>query len=344
MRSTIAKFLDRLILKRRKTPLERMFLSGVNLLRPEWLMQRRISLKDFIQKRRIAIRAPSDDDLDLYRQLQWGDTWAKYELTKAFGEMGYPVTEIEPDVVIHLYGKPTALPANAHKIVWIYSHPDTVTPDLLRRYDRIFCLSSKYTDKVCRMGFDAETMYGATAKTPGVSDIKYDVVFVGNAHADGRRDIVDDALSGLQGKTKTFDYGLKVWGRGYQYLPEKYWAGEYIDYIKLDRLYRSSLITLNDHTPAMAAEGFVAVRVFDILASGGFCISDANPGIDDIFGDTVPQYRTADELPEMIRYYMQNPEKRLSLIERGQKIALSHTWTKRAERFVGGIDANFENT
>lgn len=306
------------------------------MLRPELLKQRRASLQRLMSKRRVAILAPSDSDLDQYRRLQWGDTWAKYELTKALGGLGFPVTEIEPDVVIHLYGRPTALPAKAHKIVWIYSHPDTVTPELLRRYDRIFCLSPEFTDKVRGMGFEAKTMYGATAKEPGPSDIKYDVVFVGNAHADGRREIVDDAICG--------DYALKVWGRGYQYLPSDYWAGEYLDYIKLDQLYRSSLITLNDHTPAMAAEGFVAIRVFDILASGGFCISDANPGIDEIFGDTVPQYRTADELQDMIRYYIQNPEKRLSLMKRGRKIAMSHTWAKRAERFVGGMNATIEKS
>jgi len=309
----------------------------MRIARPGWVKQRGVSLRDLLLKRRVAIISSSDAETDLYRRLQWGDTWAKYELTKALGELGYLVTDIEsgvePDVVVHLYGKPTELPPNAYKVIWIYSHPDAVDADLLRRYDRIFCLSSRFTERVRQMGFEAETMWGATSKCPRVNDIKYDVVFVGNAHADGRRQIVDDV--------GTPDYRFRVWGRGYRYLPGHYWAGEYVDYTSLDDLYSSSLITLNDHHPDMAAEGFVAIRVFDILASGGFCISDTNSGLDEVFGDTVPQYRSANELRALIGFYIQNPDERLKLMRRGQEIALSHPWRERARQFVRGMDATF---
>jgi hypothetical protein len=334
-KTTIAQYLDRLLVKRQRTVFERVLLQGIKIARPGWIELRQTALRDFLVTRRVSIVSPSDSDPNLYRRLQWGDTWAKYELTKALGELGYVVTAVEPDVVIHLWGGPAELPSNAYKMIWIYSHPETVGVDALRSYDRIFCLSSSFAQKVQQMGFEAELMWAATSKRPRTNDIKYDVVFVGNAHANGRRQIVDDV--------GTPDYDFKVWGRGYRHLAERYWAGKYVDYTSLSDLYSSSLITLNDHTPAMTAEGFVAIRVFDILASGGFCISDANPGLGEIFGDAVPQYRSADELRALIDFYLQHPEERLKLMRCGQEIALSHSWHERAAQFMRGTDATFSD-
>jgi hypothetical protein len=329
------RYLNRLLIKRRKTLWERAVLQSVRLVRPDLVKLTRPFVRDLISKRRVAIISPADDDPDLYRRLQWGDTWAKYELTKALGELGYLVTDLEPDVVVHLYSGPAELPPRTYKIVWIYSHPEAVNADLLRRYDRIFCLSSLFAQKVQQMGFEAEVMWSATSKRPRPNNTEYDVVFVGNARGNGHRQIVDDV-----GRP---DYNFKVWGVGYCDLPERYWAGRYVDYTDLNNLYGSSLITLNDHHPAMAAAGFVAIRVFDILASGGFCISDANPGLDEIFGDSVPQYQSADELRGLIDFYLQHPDERLGLMQRGQQIALAHTWRQRALQLMQGMEATFSD-
>ena len=184
------------------------------------------------------------------------------------------------------------------------------------------------------MGFKAELMIGATAKKPLQEEIKYDIVFVGNTRFDlpYDRKIVHDV-----GETP---HNFKVWGaRWKDKLPQKYYGGQYIDNQSLDNLYASSLITLNDHHDDMSREGFVAVRVFDILASGGFCISDKNSGIEEIFGDAVPQYESARHLKELIDYYINHPDERLKLMEKGREIALSHTWQKRAEQFLKAIES-----
>jgi spore maturation protein CgeB len=88
----------------------------------------------------------------------------------------------------------------------------------------------------------------------------------------------------------------------------------------------------------MAQEGFAPVRIFDILASGGFCISEKNSGIKEIFGDTVPQYESAEHLKKLVDFYIKNPGGRLKLMERGKKIVLSHTWGKRAKQFLNTIN------
>lgn len=282
---------------------------------------------------RISIISRSDAASDLYTQLQWGDYWVKYELIKAFGEMGYTVTNVNPNIIIHLFGVPTKLPKSAYKIVWIYSHPDMVNPKVLRQYDKIFCLSSSFIRKINQMGFEAELMVGATAKRPVQREIKYDIVFVGNVRQEvhGGREIIRDI-----GETP---YNFKVWGVGWKdKLTKKHYGGQYFDNQRLEELYAPSLITLNDHHEDMSREGFVAVRIFDVLASGGFCISDKNAGIEEIFGDAVPQYESPEHLKNLIDFYINHPNERLRLMKKGKEIALSHTWKEKAEQFLKGLD------
>jgi spore maturation protein CgeB len=102
----------------------------------------------------------------------------------------------------------------------------------------------------------------------------------------------------------------------------------------LEKLYAASRITLTDHHPDMAREGFVSNKVFDILASGGFVISDNNPGIEKIFGNTVPQYESAEHLKHLVEFYLDHPGEREKLMLRGRDIALTHTYRARAVQFT----------
>jgi hypothetical protein len=283
-------------------------------------------------QKQITIIASSDGKPE-FEQVKWGDYWVKHELSEEFRKLGYTINEVNPNIIIHLLGSPIKLPKNTFNIAWIYSHPDWINPSSLKQYDKIFCLSSSFAKKIKEWGFDAELMLGATNKIPPQdSDIKYDIIFIGNTRpSQNGRKIIGDLLP--------TPHNLKIWGKGWkEILPEKYYGGEYINYLSLNKLYGSSLITLNDHHQDMAREGFVSVRVFDILASGGFCISDENSGIKEIFGDTVPQYESSEHLKELINFYINNTEKRLELMEKGRKIALSHTWNNRAKQFLNVIN------
>jgi hypothetical protein len=327
----MTKYLEQKLLKRQPNLAERSLIGAASLLCPVKLTKVKESLSEFLVNRRVAIKCVSDCGWNLYTRLQDGDYWVKYELIKAFGEMGCAVTDVQPDVVINLVGAQTRLPKNAYRIAWIYSHPDKVSEKLLGQYDKIFCLSSTFIPKINQMGYEAELMIGATAKKPVQSKIKYDVVFVGNVRdVQGGRRIVQDV-----GQTP---YNFKVWGKGWgAMLPERYFGGSYFDNQRLGELYSSSLITLNDHHEDMSREGFVAVRIFDILASGGFCISDKNAGIEEIFGDSVPQYESPQHLRELVGFYINNPDERSELMEKGREIACSHTWGQRARQFLEPI-------
>jgi len=334
MKRRIIDYLYHILPKRKRNWGEQFLIRAFSFFCPEKMEGLKKSLRELLLNQRVAITCVSDLGWNLYTRLQCGDYWIKYELTKAFGETGCVVTDVHPDVAVHLFGIPTKLPKSAYKIIWIYSHPDIVNAKLLRCYDKIFCLSSSFIPKINQMGFEAELMIGATGKKPVQSKIKYNIVFVGNTGPTrGRRRIVQDL-----GETP---YDFKVWGKGWENaLPEKYYGGSYFDNQRLGELYSSSLITLNDHHEDMSREGFVAVRIFDILASGGFCISDKNSGIEEIFGDSVPQYESAQHLRELIDFYINHPDERSKLMEKGRRIACSHTWGERANQFLKEIDGS----
>lgn len=279
----------------------------------------------------ILIESRSDKDPDVRSRLLWGDHWVKQELGREFSKIGISLVDKNSDVIIHLFGSPAKdLPENTYKIVWLYSHPDLVDKDNLMQFDKIFCASPDFTRKLEAMGYtNAETMIASTSKRPVNVPISHDIIFVGNARSrrpEGRTIVRD---------IRRTHHDFKVWGNLWEHiLPRKCYGGRYWDYRELDKLYASARITLTDHHHDMAREGFVSNKIFDILASGGFAISDRNAGLERIFGNTVPQHESAEHLKELLDFYSNNPEKRKELMLKGRKIALANTYRNRAIRIA----------
>ena len=284
------------------------------------------------KKSRVTIRIKARSDTDPNRQL-WGDHWVKVELGRELVRLGLSLVEKDPDVILHLFGSPVKnppLPEHTYNLVWVYSHPDLVTPHNLTHFDKIFCASELFIPKLQAMGyFNVEAMIASTSKKPLKVPLTHDIIFLGNARSsrsDGRGVVRD-----LRETTHNF----KVWGNLWkELLPDKHYGGKYWDYHKLEELYASARITMNDHHPDMAREGFVSNKMFDILASGGFVISDKNIGIEKIFGQAVPQYESTEQLQELVTLYLEKPVEREKLMIEGRKIALSNTYRDRAVRIV----------
>lgn len=341
MQQYIEDHLSQTILKRKRNLVDKLSLLLARELVPASLRRAWDPLGELLTKTRVSLLAYSDIDLDLYRQQVWGDYWFKRELTKAIGGMGFVVVDpyYRPDVVVHLFGHPTDLSqfSHAYKVLWIHSNPDKIDATILANYNRICCISETFAADIRLMGFECDHVQQGTSKQwfPASSK-QHDVVFVGNARAElgGTRPIV--AALGHP------DYDFTVWGTGYKTLPSQYWAGEHFDYYALGQLYASSRITLNDHRPAMAAAGFINPRVFDVLAAGGFCISDANDAITQLFGDAVPQYSSPQHLRALIDYYLSHPEERDLLAMRGHSIAIQYTWDRVAMSLLDGISPTYD--
>ena len=286
---------------------------------------------------RIQIVAFSDIEIDVERKLRWGDYWVKNELEQEFKKLGHTICDKSPDIILHLFGVPVNnLPEAPYKIIWIHSHPDLISPEILMQYEKIYCLSPTYIKKIRELGYKAELLVGGTSKKPINTDPRYDLVFVGNTKGHFGRKIVKD-LGNVR-------HELKVWGEGWKTIltPEKY-GGLYYKYEQLGQLYAASKIVLNDHHEDMRREGFLNPRIFDAYASGGFVISDDINGIESIFGDTLVRYKNPVHLRKLVDYYISHPEERKKNIEKGQDIVRKFTFAKMAEKVLSELDLKIKS-
>ncbi len=280
---------------------------------------------------RFQIIAFSDFETDAERKLRWGDYWVKKELEQEFEKLGYTICDKNPDIILHLFGVPVSnLPEEPYKIIWIHSHPDLVSSEILEQYEKIYCQSPTYLEKIKKWGFKPELLVGGTAKKPVKTNPRYDLVFVGNTKGHFGRKIIKDL-----GNIK---HELKVWGEGWDRIltPEQY-GGLYYENKHLGELYAASAIVLNDHHEDMRREGFLNPRILDAYASGGFVISDYIEGIDSVFGDTLVRYKNPEHLRELVNYYISHPKERIENIEKGQDIVCRFTFSKMAEKILSDL-------
>ena len=158
----------------------------------------------------------------------------------------------------------------------------------------------------------------------------YDIVFVGNTKQNKIRPVISN-LEGLP-------YNIKIWGWGWKGLiPEEWHGGDYYENHKLNELYASSKIVLNDHHEDMRREGFINPRILDVLASGGFVVSDSVLGMDELLDNSVITYDSPEKLRELIEKYVNDDKARDSLSKRGHNIASRFTYSNACSKIIGHI-------
>lgn len=278
----------------------------------------------------IAIIAYSDF-YDQPARKVWGDYWFKENLIKEFTGSGCAVDNKSPKILLHLFGEPLAdLPSDTYNILWIHSHPDWISSDILSKYHKIYCISKPFIRKIISMGFDADFLMVPTKMTPADCGKKYDIVFVGNTRQNRIRKVISDLGDS--------PYRVNIWGWGWKGLiPEEWRSGEYYENSRLHELYASSRIVLNDHHDDMRREGFINPRILDVLASGGFVVSDEVPGMNDLLDNSVPTYQTPEELSSIVDTYINDDAGRERLAQRGREIASRHTYAACCSEIIRHI-------
>jgi hypothetical protein len=108
--------------------------------------------------------------------------------------------------------------------------------------------------------------------------------------------------------------------------------------------YRSSKIAINqnhldyrDHV-----DRFTSDRIFRLMGSGAFCISNSYIGIDDDFevGKDLIVYKKIEDIPEIIDYYLAHDDERNAIAARGQKtVSERHSWAARMVQLRGIIES-----
>lgn len=109
----------------------------------------------------------------------------------------------------------------------------------------------------------------------------------------------------------------------------------WIDREGLAKLYNATRINLNITMPQLRTT--LPFRIFDVTACGGFLLTDIREDLWSCFevGDEVVIYRDKMELKEKIRYYLEHPEERREIGEKGMNRTLKdHTYKKRMEEVV----------
>jgi len=286
--------------------------------------------KDFSASPPIGVRAYSDF-YDHPERKVWGDYWFKENLIKEFARSGYPVDNKSPKILLHLFGEPLAdMPSDTYNILWIHSHPDRISPEILEKYRKIYCISKTFTHKITCMGFDADFLMMPTGMTLVHCRKKYDIVFVGNTRQNKIRKVIDDL-----GESP---HQIKIWGWGWKGLiPDAWYGGEYYENARLNELYAASKIVLNDHHNDMKREGFINPRVLDVLASGGFVVSDEVAGMNTLLDNSVPTYRCPEELHQIVEAFISDDRGRELLAARGREIASRYTYAACCDEIIRHI-------
>ncbi|MEW6108127.1 MAG: glycosyltransferase [Nitrospirota bacterium] len=285
---------------------------------------------DFSSFPPISITAYSDY-YDLPEPKVWGDYWFKENLTREFLRIGYPVDHSVPGILLHLFGEPDKnISADTYNILWIHSHPDWITPEILRKYRKIYCISEYFIQKITDMGFRSERLMMPTFMTPQKTKKRYDVIFVGNTKQNRIRKIIKDLGDP--------SCNVKIWGWGWKGLiPDDWYGGDYYEHAKLNELYAASKIVLNDHHEDMRREGFINPRILDVLASGGFVISDSVTGMDEMLNNSVVTYNSPEDLRRLIEKYLDDDKGRELISKKGQEIALRYNFRSACSEIIRHI-------
>ncbi len=302
----------------------------------------------------------------------WGDYHYSLALKKAFEKMGYKANVVcrehwyeksSARYIIVLRGKyPYFKDINADKsqklIAWVISHPENISATELSNYDYIFFASEIMKDKLAKnIDVPSDVLMQCTdpevmtcgdkgQNSVGMSDTKFEtgvnaknkaigkpeILFVGNSRGVYRR-ILKDLLP--------TNHELKVYGREWEEYPEvqKYVVSDYIDNNKVSSAYHDAGIVLNDHWDEMRENGLISNRIFDVLASGGFVISDDVPGIEEVFGGNVVTYKDSDDLKTKVDFYLTHAKERNAKAIAGHEIVVKkHTFYQRALRIAEEFD------
>jgi len=85
----------------------------------------------------------------------------------------------------------------------------------------------------------------------------------------------------------------------------------------------------NDHWPDMVEHGIVSNRLFDVLAAGGVVVSDPVGGMHDLLGDIVPTVSDADQLADVVRRLLSDPDEGRQIARRGRDLVLRRTGNRQ---------------
>lgn len=281
----------------------------------------------------------------------WGDLPFGRAVQRAFERRGLSasvhvhaerdsVRAVRADHAIHIFGvRAPAVRRGQPTLLWIISHPDHVTRELVTAYDAVGVASTSFLEELRRwLGPDAPPTFPLHQATdpewffPEAGGPSHELLFVGSSRK-VRRPILDDLAD--------TSHDLAVYGGGWtpDLIDPRHLRGEWVPNAQLRRFYAGAAIVLSDAYADMRDEGFIANRVYDALASGAFVISEPVAGLDEEFDGAVVAYRDRAELHDRVDHYLAHPAERRALAEVGRRAVLArHTFAHRVAAIIDAFD------
>lgn len=244
---------------------------------------------------------------------------------------------VQPDLVFtidHVGILPEVIPLLApppRVVSWFYDDPLKIVNETFLSMNsayRIFCWDRAYVPELKRRGF-AHVEFQPFATDPEIyrpepaAEFKYDVSFVGRWSPEREEVLRALAANGIA----TDVFGDDGWTRA---------VGSAIRYhgIACNRrdcplIYARSKINLNLSSRQQITS--LPVRVFDVLAAGGFLLTDHREDLDRLFvpGRDLIVFDDVGDLARKIRFHLERPEERSRIARQGREIVSQrHTFDR----------------
>jgi GT2 family glycosyltransferase/spore maturation protein CgeB len=274
----------------------------------------------------------------------WGDYHFGRALQRAFQRLGLPTRlRLRPDwdaaaagradIALHLFGlAERRTRAGQLSVVWVISHPELVTTELVDNNDIVFVASDLFARTLSeRTGREIHPLHQATDTDrfrPVEGGPAHEMLFVANSRGVRRR-VVDEL-------TPT-ERDLAVYGKGWtpELLDPRHLLGEYLPNHELPGYYTAAKIVLNDHWPDMAGHGFLSNRLYDAAACGALVMSDRVSGIDEEFDGGVVAFGDGAELRELVDRFLDDADMRAEHGRRAMAAVRSrHTFAHRVDEML----------
>ena len=272
----------------------------------------------------------------------WGDYHFASALAASLEQLGHEVA-VDPldswyrasasrdDVTLTLRGLHRHQPARHQvNLLWVISHPELVTDDEMDEVDATFAASlswSRSHSTATRRVSPLLQCTDAARFTPDAAEpgSGHPLLFVGNSRS-ARRPIVEAALA--------TGHDLAIIGGGWTgRVPPGVVRAEFAGNDTLPALYRGAGVVLNDHWPAMAADGFLSNRLFDLSAAGARWVSDPARDLDEVF----PQGRVASDATALRALLDGAPASfptEAELLAASDRVRAEHSFDARARSLV----------
>lgn len=285
--------------------------------------------KEISKKQIIAIKHPAA----FRSRKKWGDYNVACDLADEFNrhkgfyaivishDFWYSKFNIFVDITFLLRGMEEYIPFTQHtNILWRISHMEDVSKEEAEKYDIIYTLKSENLD-------EQEKNLPAFANTKFYFPVirknkkfKFDILFIGNSRNIYRNAVKYCIQNGIN---------ISIIGSGWeQFVDKKYIVKKCVTNKNVKYYYSNSKIILADHYEDMRLAGAISNRIYNITACCGFCICDDVKNIGKIFNDSVPTFKTEEDLIKLVNYYLNNSEKRTELSKKAHEITIKNYTAK----------------